>query len=529
MKKQADLQLLATLSGGILFNYLFWQEKQALNLLLYSIFILVILLLDKEVQKSRQLLLAGSSHLLAAVLVVINLSDLTVTTCYISLAVFVGFAHFQSLKSILTALMGAFLQIVSVPINLLRKLTVRSYSKLSLSPLIGPIKYIVIPMIILFMFIVLYCIANPVFANYVEQVIESVGTVVHHILTFFFADLSFLRFFHVLLGIGFTAAIVLDFKDKGLETAEAAYGEKMTRKRKPKGFTSLGYEIIAVFAGNLLNRMMALKTENIIGMISFAALNLLLLFLNSIDVATIWLNGTSDGNLSAELHDGTNALIISIVLAMLIIVYFFSGNLNFYSRNKGIRLLAYLWIVQNAFLVVSVLLRDYHYIAAHGLTYKRIGVIIFLSLCIIGLFTVYIKVARQKTLFYLCRVNTFIWYVLLLAFGFVNWDVFIVGYNINNRNAITLDINHLISMSDKTLPVLHRNKALLKPYLPKDTIIHPISSQEDKAKGMDLKNERLLLFERELNSRIDNFKKHYHETSWLSWNYRDWQTYQYFH
>lgn len=530
MKKQIDLQLLAVLIGGIIFNYLFWMEEQALNLLLYSLFIIVILLLDKEIPKSKKILLIGGSHLLAAILVLINQSDLTIISWYISLAIFIGFAHFPSLRSIFTALIGTFLQIVTVPVNLFRKLVAGRYRNVSFTPILKPIKYLVIPLIILFLFSILYSIANPVFAKYLNNLTAAIDVIFTNLFNFFFDQLSFLRFMHFILGLLLATSIFIGFKDKALEGAEALYTNKLLRQRKSKGAFTIGYEIIAVFAGNLLNRKMALKTENIIGIISFSALNLLLLFLNAIDVNTLWVAQTTGTNLSSELHDGTNALIISIVMAMLVIVYFFSGNLNFYSKNKSLRLLAYIWIVQNTFLVISVLHRDYNYIDAHGLTYKRIGVMIFLLLCAIGLVTVYLKVAQQKTLFYLIRINSFIWYILLLAFGMVNWDVFIVGYNIANRNSIKLDLNHLTSMSDKTLPLLHTNKAVLKQYFSESNYprqgIHDKPADNAKFKA-SLKAQQILDFENELNERIKTFRSKYANTSWLSWNYRDWQTHQY--
>lgn len=531
MKKHVDLQLLATFGGGILFSYLFWMEQLALNLLLYSLFIITILLLDKEVPKSKKILLIASSHLLAAIQVVINPSDLSIITWCISLAVFVGFAHFQSLRSIFTALLAAFLQLATVPVNLFRKLLAGRYRNISFQPILKPVKYLIIPLIILVLFSVLYSIANPIFAKYLYNFTTMVETILTRIFNFLFEELSFLRFLHFILGILLATAIFIGFKDKALENAEALYAEKLVRQRKAKGSVSIGYEIIAVFAGSLLNRKMALKTENSIGIISFTALNLLLLFLNGINLNTLWINNTSAGtSLSAELHDGTNALIVSIVMAMLVILYFFSGNLNFYSKNKSIRLLAYIWITQNAFLILSVLLRDYNYVAAQGLTYKRIGVMIFLLLCAVGLSTVYLKVARQKTLFYLIRINTFSWYVLLLVFGMVNWDVFIAGYNISNRDTIKLDVGHLMTLSDQTLPLIHKNKALLKPYLTSSDDngrgIYGVPSDNAGLKAL-LKQQQIADFEKKLNSRFKTFQQQYEKTSWLSWNFRDWQTQQY--
>ncbi|TKC06600.1 DUF4173 domain-containing protein [Pedobacter polaris] len=544
MKKQIDLQIIATLIGGLLFNYLFWLEQLALNLLLYSVFIIIMFLVNGEIEKSKKLFLYGFSHLLAALLVVYNQSALTVITYYISLVVFVGFAHAQLIRSVFTALLAAFLQIVSSPVNLIKRLATIKIGNFSIEPLLKKIKYIIIPIIVIVLFSIVYSIANPVFSNYLEMFTTSIGNFIFDIFTFFFGDLSIARFLHIILGILFTAGILISFKNKSLQNAELTLTEKLIRKRRNKMLPSFGSELKGIFSGSLVNKKMGLKTENIIGIISFTALNLLLLFLNGIDISTLWL-GSANTNYSAELHEGTNALIFSIVMAMMVILYFFSGNINFFSKNKTIRLLAYIWIIQNAFLVSSVFLRDYNYIDMHGLTYKRIGVIIFLLLCTIGLLTVYIKVAKQKTFFYLCKINGLVWYLLLLVFGFVNWDVFIVNYNINNRNNIVLDLDHLLDMSDKTLPLLDKNRALLKKYVHQSSYatrgydyeevvadtaaVAQLETPIDTVQlNIENKKRQLKNFDDDLNGRIERFNEQYAQTSWLSWNYRDWQTRKYF-
>jgi hypothetical protein len=533
MKPRINLQLISTLGGGLLFSYLFWMEKQALNLLVYTTFIFIIILLDPEKQKSKKFYLTGAAHFLAAVLVVVNHADLNVITWYISLAVMVGFLHFQTLKSIFASLFAAFMQMIMAPLSLIKKILGTQFSQISFNPVLKIFKYIVIPFIVIIIFSVLYSIANAVFADYAEQFINSTVTVINNVFNFFFADLSMLGLMHLILGIGVTTGIFITVKDLKLEKIEVGCNEHLVRKRREKKKSSLIYELTEVFAGSLLHRIMALKTENIIGVISFIALNLLLLSLNIIDITTLWFGkvaALNDNNYSAELHDGTNALILSIVMAMLVIIYFFSGNLNFYRKNKTIRLLAYLWIIQNTFLLCSVLLRDFNYINAHGLTYKRIGVLVFLLLCSIGLMTVYIKVAKQKTLFYLCKVNAFAWYALLLASGFVNWDIFIVAYNINNRDKITLDLNHLTNLSDKALPLLNDNKELLKKYLNTSSYAYRLdydSTTYRDIKQLNTEKEQIKNFEEDLDRRIKNFKENQNQLSLLSWNYRDWQTQQY--
>lgn len=543
MKKQIDLQLIAIFAGGLLFNYLFWMEQLAINLLLFSIFIMAILYLNKEITWTKKILLICFSHLFAAFLVVYNQSILTVISYYISLVMFIGFVHAQQLRSTFTALLSGFVQILCAPFNLIQRLIQIKIGNFSIKPVLKPIKYLIIPIFVIIIFTIVYSIANPVFAAYLDNFTTGITTVLTKIFTFFFADLSFARFMHIIIGILFTAGLVLAFKDNILEREELSLNEKLIRNRNRKMYAGFSFDIKEIFAGNLMKRKMALKTENIIGIISFVALNLLLLFLNSIDIATLWATiGNTETiigiNYSAELHEGTNALILSVFMAMLVILYFFSGNLNFFSKNKTIRILAYIWIIQNAFLVASVFLRDFRYIDMHGLTYKRIGVLIFLMLCTVGLITVYIKVAKQKTLFYLCKVNGWVWYMLLLFFGLVNWDVFIVNYNIQNRNSITLDLDHLLDMSDKTLPLLDENRTILQSYLSKsnryDEIITAIDTTAVKTSLADsiqleakTKQQQLQRFNNELGRRINDFNRKWKDATWLSWNYRDWQTNKY--
>nr|WP_068892981.1 DUF4173 domain-containing protein [Pedobacter panaciterrae] len=533
MKQRIDLQLIAAIGGGILFTLLFWMEKQALNLIIYTVFLIIITLLDQEKPKTKKLYIVAGSHLLAAILVVVNQSVLNIITWYISFAIMIGSIHFPLLRNIFSLLFAAFLQIITAPINLLKKIMAIHFRSLSFKPVLKIVKYIIIPLFTIILFSIVYSEANTFFADYLNQITSGISTAINKILIFLFPELSFGRFMHIVFGIILTAGAFISLKKIELEKIEAGFDEQLIRKRRNKTSKSIGYILIEVFAEGLLKRMMALKTENIIGIISFIALNLLLLSLNIIDIVTLWLGKhieSNGANYSNALHDGTNALILSIVMAMMVIVYFFRGNLNFYSKNKTIRLLAYLWIFQNIFLVCSVLLRDFHYINALGLTYKRIGVLVFLLLCTIGLTTVYIKVAQQKTFFYLCKINGFIWYILLLVFGFVNWDVFIVSYNINNRNSITLDLDHLTEMSDKTLPLLNKNKFILRKYLPTSNYAYKWSVDTTDLSNKRITpthKEQILAFEKDLNQRNTSFKIKYNETSWLSWNFRDWQTMQF--
>jgi len=515
MKNKSNLLLLSALLGGLLFTFLFWKERLALNLLIYSVYLLIVTFINPDVVKSNKLKIYGLAHLLAAVLVVVNNSDLSVATYYISLLIFTGFAHNQQLRTVFTAFAAVILQLVTVPFNAIQQLSMVSVGNFKLKPLFTLIKYLFIPVIIVTIFACLYAAASNVFAHYAESMLTYIGNFFENVLHFFFKDLSIERIMHFFFGLVLTSGLLLAFFNKSLEKAEQKCKEQLVRIRRSLGQKTIWYNIVQTFTGNLLTRKMALKTEYIVGIISFAALNLLLLLLNAIDITTLWFGYEPTGNFSGELHQGTNSLIFSIVMAMAVILYYFRGNLNFYHKSKTLRLLAYTWMVQNFILIISVFIRDGYYIEFHGLTHKRIGVLVFATLCIIGLATVYFKVAKQKTLFYLFKVNGNIWFALLLTFTLINWDVLIVKYNLNHVDAVSIDPYYLTSLSEKTLPFLDKNRAK----------IHPSTNNDSEVAKVDRPEEALM---KKLDQRIGYFKARYEKSSWLSWNLQDWNTAEYF-
>ncbi|QDW24076.1 DUF4173 domain-containing protein [Pedobacter sp. KBS0701] len=515
MKNKSNLLLLSVLLGGLLFTFLFWKERLAVNLLIYSIYLLIITFINPDVVKSTKFKIYGLAHLLAAVLVVINNSDLSVATYYISLLLFIGFSHNQQIRTIFTAFLAAILQMVTVPFNAIQNLSKISIGNFKLKPVFTLIKYIFIPVIIVTIFACLYAAASNVFAHYAEALLTSIGNFFENMLHFFFKDLSIGRIMHFFFGLILTSGLLLAFFNKSLEKAELKCKEQLVRIRRSLAQKTIWYNIVQTFTGNLLTRKMALKTEYIVGIISFAALNLLLLMLNAIDITTLWFGYEPSGNFSGELHQGTNSLIFSIVMAMAIILYYFRGNLNFYHKSRTLRLLAYTWMVQNFILIISVFIRDGYYIEFHGLTHKRIGVLVFATLCIIGLATVYFKVAKQKTIFYLFKVNGNIWFALLLTFTFINWDVLIVKYNLNHVDVVSIDPYYLTSLSEKTLPFLDKNRSK----------IHPSTNNDSEVAKVGQPEEVLM---RKLDQRIGYFKARYEKSSWLSWNLQDWNTAEYF-
>lgn len=517
MKTKSSYLLLSTLIGGLLFNYLFWMEEPALNLLFYSIFIIGITFFNDEVIKSTKFKIYAFAHLFAAILAVIINSDLSIITYFFSFIFFIGYSHYQSIRSIYAAFLAAILQFITIPFSLVKRLSEVKVGNYNFKPIIRPIKYLVLPLVIVFVFTMIYSGANKVFGHYLEVTFVNISDFFYNTFGFIFKDLSIERFINLCLGTLITGGLLITFYSRGIEKIESYFNENLSRKRRAKRNTSIWDEVINTFFGQLINKKLALKTEYIIGFISFGALNLLLLFLNAIDITTLWFGYQPAGNFSADLHGGTNALIFSIVLAMAVILYFFRGNLNFYYKNKTLKALAFAWMIQNFILIISVFIRDGYYIEFYGLTHKRIGVLVFSLLCIIGLATVYLKVNKQKTLFYLFKVNGNIWFALLLVFSIVNWDVLIAKYNLTQSSKTSIDADYLLSLSNKTLPVLDKYRAKLH-YTPNEA---PYQNEIAKPETADFYQQRL-------DKRIISFKKRYENLSWLSKSFQDWNTAKYF-
>jgi hypothetical protein len=144
-----------------------------------------------------------------------------------------------------------------------------------------------------------------------------------------------------------------------------------------------------------------------------------------------------------------------------------------------------------------------------GLAYKRIGVLVFLLMVFMGLATMFIKIHQRKTSYYLLRVNGWFAIVLLVAASGIHWDETMARYNLANKNTIPLDVKFLLTLSDKTLPLIQKNQDVLEEK--KQTVLGEgayLNRSELSAKEM---------FEERKRNFLEEQKKY----SWLSWNSAD--------
>lgn len=179
---------------------------------------------------------------------------------------------------------------------------------------------------------------------------------------------------------------------------------------------------------------LGIDSERTSGVISFAALNLLLLiFIVTFNFEQFFETSTSASELSSETHDRVNAVILSIVMAVVVIMFYFKGSFNFDQKARPLKLLAQIWLTLNMILVISAIIKNSEYILNLGLTYKRLGVYAFLVLCIIGLSLTFIKIRKQKTNAFLFNHMAWYFYGTVLIAAFINWGYLATSYNINNN------------------------------------------------------------------------------------------------
>jgi len=189
-----------------------------------------------------------------------------------------------------------------------------------------------------------------------------------------------------------------------------------------------------------------IDSERTSGLISFSALNILLLvFIMTYNYEQFFEVTKSADGLSAETHERVNSVIMSIIMAILVILFYFKRGFNFDEKAKSLKISAKIWIVLNAVLVISASLKNSEYIINFGLTYKRLGVYAFLTMALIGLIFTFIKIQNKKTNAFLFNKMFWASYGLILVCSYVNWGGIITANNIKRKNFA--DNYHLVSIN----------------------------------------------------------------------------------
>lgn len=512
------IKVMLVTAGAVLFNLVFWHEKLALNTALFDAFLLAALFFlyphARQHATVRWLLLG---HLVCLAMIVVHNTELSKIAFVITLLLLAGFAEYIH-RSAWFAGGSVLLNILMIAASFVEPIKFNRGPAVKRKAFTRVIRFAFFPLALVALFFCIYLLANNVFLDITTKIGAQLEVFFDHFFDFF----SWQRALFLLLGLLITGSILLKSKLDYFSKREAALQDGLQRTRVAFSQRRKGafFQLVEIIMGRMASGMMALKNENTTGIISLVLLNILLLAINVIDIDFLWFHfHYKEGEpVYKMVHEGTELLIVSIVLAMAILLFFFKGNLNFYRRNKWLKYGAYAWIAQNALLVTSVFLRDYYYIVKQGLAYKRIGVLFFLLMVLIGLITVFVKIYSKKTNYFLFRINAWAGVAVLVLATTIHWDELIAGYNLKRKNTVNVDVPFLLSLSDKALPLL-------------DTNITVLQKRQNELQALSnniTRNYCDTCFIEQLKQREQVFVKQQQQLSWLSWNYADAYTKKYF-
>ena len=341
----------------------------------------------------------------------------------------------------------------------------------------------VLAFVITMAFVILYSLGSSKFGEWVSDIIESL-------------NFKFILLF--LLGLVF-ANFAFRKKTEKLMTYEAGKDETIVRKRK------------RIFLRGLTQ---TLKNRNFFGVMLLGMLNIVLLFFNISDIRYVWFFSWDGSFLKEFVHEGTWILTFAILISQMIALLFFRENLNFYSRNKLLKILTMIWLAQNFIMTISVGIRNFWYVKYFGLAFGRIVVFFFLVLVIVGLISIMIKVSKRKTMYYLFKVNSYAFMVVISLSALVNWHVVIADYNFSHSDSSFIEYSFMARLDNSALPYLVKSRAELDV----------IDQQQQQAMKFDTHLDYFITskkYEILIKMKAQEFVVDYENMSFLEWNYAD--------
>lgn len=419
MKRQLILWI-----GALGFSTLFYHQNLGLNMFIFAIIaVIAVYLVRKEAFKRNDMRFASLLYLATSLFVFTNHSILAICMSFMSFIVFAGSIsgiqnaiYVQGLNGLYQTFLGALHQ----------RLDPKSEKKPQQDSKKRDYGFIILCVVLVIalpiIFASLYSKINPIFEKWIAAI-----------------DLSFINFTWLLFtGMGYI--LLRNISSKAsldiLTTMDRNIPQHLTEKPISEKESTL------------------LHKEQLLGSLVLGVLNALILFFLVVDIWYVANNPLQHASeLSRTVHEGVNALIVSIIIAITLILIFFRGNLNFYKNSKRLRTLTYIWITLNGVLVMVTALKNYIYITDFGLTYKRIGVVIYLTLCIIGLYTTYLKVAQRKNVIYMVRINARIAFFIIILMSSFSWNREITRYNLSHVKRP--DLKYLTAMRSNNSDLLY--------------------------------------------------------------------------
>lgn len=486
-----------TLLNAVLFTVLFYNQSAGINFLLFTISLITSLFVQHKIVLNNQVhLTVVLGAIVSSILVVLNHSSIAVFMCVLSWFLLVGIGAHKQLNSLVSVL---FLSVLNSALSFVNYIKSNSNSSRSTAgkKIWRVIKLFIIPLFIVFVFILIYKASNPLFNNGVNA---FTGFIDKH-LGKFFKQININVLLMFVLGLLVSVYVLYAQTEKSILAYDSS-NNNLIRKRKK---TMFGFNPIA------------LKNEVKSAVFLLLSLNILIAVLNVIDIYWVWFNFEWNGDyLKQFVHTGTYLLIVSIIISLVIALYFFRGNINFYKHNKVLKILTKIWLYQNAILVISVGVRNYWYMHHFSLAYKRIGVVFFLLYTIYAIITAIVKINKQKSAFYLLKKNSYAAYILLLIMALFNWDIIIAKYNFKHHQTSFVELDFMSKLSNKALPFID---------LPLEEVKKIKQNQTEKYRFKDLYMSPYEYYTT-IQKRKIFFVADWETKHWLSWNFAEKKAYK---
>jgi hypothetical protein len=497
MKKKTIIT--SILLSAVLISFLFHREDIGLNLVIFECLFIVWLLISKQAKITSRSFLLGTIATLSTLTATIAVhSTFSYIMHFIVLAVFVGLLIYPETKSLISSVGLSISSIFSSQSSFIKQISNSELKGIKISSYLWRSRIFLIPLAIITVFVIIYRYSNPVF----DEMLTSASNYLCQKLNLLFVDFDFLIIFTFITALLFSNYLLIRKPNQSIIDYDSNSNSEL--KRSKRKYTRSF-------------KLTALKNEYKSGVFLFTILNVILLSLCIIEIKYVWFNFEWEGQYLKEfVHHGTYLLILSIIISIGLVLFYFRGNINFYKQNSVLKYLSYFWLAQNAILVISVAIRNYWYIHYFSLAYKRIGVFIFLILTLYGLYSVYIKVKNRKSNFHLLRRNILSILIVLTISSFVNWDQLIAKYNFNNSNQSFIHLDFLSDLSDKALPYLDKDLEELEQlnYKQKEKFMFRVAYMTPyKYKGI-------------IKDRKQDFIKEWEAKSLLSWNLAEYKSYQ---
>lgn len=187
--------------------------------------------------------------------------------------------------------------------------------------------------------------------------------------------------------------------------------------------------------------------------ITLLLLNMLFATENGLDIWHVWLKAAlpDDMTHAAYVHRGSYTLIVTAILAGLLMVFaLWKGTAT--EQSPIVRLLVYLWTLQNLLLVASSAKRTLSYIDAYGWTEWRLAGLLWMGLVFFGLTSIIWRVAHRRDSRWLVNLNLLAATVLLVFCAIVDMRSFITQKNLESalnhpRKQIDFDYLHTLGPS----------------------------------------------------------------------------------